>query len=160
MISLILTKLALAWDMSVVLGTVLLVRLMMTSSPMYNASAPQWAEERYWVAGVFGALTYALLAWAGRFYSRRKPASALRVPAINLANCAFLFLLGCLACWRYTDMFEGQYLFSKRVLFFSVLIVYALTTVVHYLVAVVLQKRRGAPAEVSGQVQAKGKVRG
>ena len=141
MSALILTKLALLWDMAVVLGTMLFVRTAMTHSPLFDAAAPQWAEERYWAAGTFAALTYALVAWASRFYSRRNHARPAVVPALNLGIFAFLFLLGMLACRRFAAIAEGQQLISKRALLFSIAISYIMTTVVHYLLASRLLKK-------------------
>ena len=129
-------------DLIILAGSLPLLRLIMIKSPLFNASAPQWASQRYWQAGVFAAVTYFLLALTSDFYSRNKMVKHAKVPAINFALISFIFFLGLLACWRYGVITEGMQFISKRALLFSTVISYFLTTLIHYLIALYFNKEK------------------
>ncbi len=116
------------------------LRIIMIHSPLFDASAPQWASRRYWISGIFSAVTYFLTALASGFYSRNKIVKKAKIPTVNFAIFSFIFFLGLLACWRYGVVTSGMQFISKRALLFSMVISYFLTTLIHYLIALYFNK--------------------
>ena len=142
MINLILTKLLLAWDLTTMLTAFLIVRMAMVRSPLFNPAAPQWEETRYWAAGAFAAFAYVLLAWVSGFYSRKAHTRPSVIPIVNLLIFIFILILGFLACWRYNEITDGMQFISKRVLLFSTVISYILTTIAHYFTALYIVNKK------------------
>ncbi len=138
---LILIIVALA-DFVILAGSLPLMRMIMIRSPLFDASAPQWAAQRYWQAGFFAAATYFLLALTSGFYNRNKIIKCAKVPMVNFVIISFIFFLGLLACWRYDIIIPGMQFISKRALLFSVVISYFLTTLIHYLIALYFNKEK------------------
>jgi len=127
-------------DFVIVACALPVLRIIMIHSPLFDASAPQWASQRYWISGIFLAITYFLIALSSGFYSRSKIVKNMKVPAVNLAIVSFMFFLGLLACWRYGVITSGMQFISKRALLFSIVISYFLTTLIHYLIALYFNK--------------------
>ncbi|MCK5851661.1 hypothetical protein KAH27_01420 [bacterium] len=116
------------------------LRIIMIHSPLFDASAPQWESQRYWISGFFLAATYFLTALVSGFYSRNKNIKKTKVPTVNFAIITFIFSLGLLACWRYGVVTSDMQFISKRALLFSMVISYFFTTLIHYLIALYFNK--------------------
>ncbi len=129
-------------DFIILAGIFPVLRMIMIHSPLFDASAPQWESRRYWISGIFSAVTYFLIALVSGFYNRNKIVKKTKVPAVNFAIISFIFFLGLLACWRYGVVTSGMQFISKRALLFSMVISYFLTTLIHYIIALFFNKEK------------------
>jgi len=115
-------------DFAFVAGSFIAVRGVMVMSPVINTGAQQWAQPRYWIAGIAAALIYILLSDINGFYNRLNETEFKKFPLINLINCGIVFGLGFAACLRFSSVFNGEQFLAKKVLFLSLVIIYILTT--------------------------------
>ncbi|RLD11447.1 MAG: hypothetical protein DRI44_03610 [Chlamydiae bacterium] len=134
--------LSIFYDLSVLFFVMPIIRIIMIKSPLFNGAEPQWTSRRYWISGIFAAATYFLLALTSDFYTTRKKVKCTKIPAVNFVIISFVFFLGLLACWRYGVITDGMQLISRRVLLFSMVISYFLTTLIHYLIALYFNKEK------------------
>ncbi len=128
----LLTQSALLLDAVAVASSVVLVRLVMAKSPLFDATAAQWQPLRYYVAAGIGAVLYVALAWAGGMYRIGRAGALARLPLMNFLNCVAMLGTGMLACARYAAANEDAALLARRALFFAAVLAYVLTTLVHY----------------------------
>lgn len=126
-------------DIAVVISMVLLIRHVLLASPMMDPSQPQWDAARYFDLGMLMALIFLILAWAAGMFSPHRQPEPGRLPVINLLNWTLIILLGLYACRQYTIYADAGILLSKRVLFFSGVVLYGITTVIHYSLGMLLR---------------------
>ena len=134
-------------DGIVVITAVLAARAFVLASPMQDPTQPHWVFARYRDMGCMLAMVYVVMLWAGGFVASPDRIERAKIPALNLLNSAVLFGMGLLACWYYALRHEGQAYVSKRVLFFSIILIYAITTVIHYSSAFLRDRRDGATGQ-------------
>ncbi|GEM_PF-2745131 len=120
-------------DFVFVTGSFVAVRGVMVMSPAVNSEAGQWALSRYWIAGIAAALIFVVLLFLNGFYKKLSEPQIKKLPLINLINCGIVFGLGIAACLRYSSVFNGEELISKKILFFSLIATYILTTFSRYI---------------------------
>ena len=104
-----------------------IVRSLMVLSPLFNTKAEQWNQLRYWIVGILAAFLFFILSKINGFYRKLNDAELKKLPLINLINCGIIFCLGIITCLQYFSVFDEQ-LFSKKVLFFALIVFYILTT--------------------------------
>jgi len=131
----------LALDVIAILSTVLLVRLMIMAGPMMDLTQPHWDVDRYLNLGLLMALVFVLLAWAAGMYSFQNALEPRRLPTVNLLNWLLILLLGMYANRQYATNVSGEILLSKRILFVSGMVLYGITTVIHYGLGMLLHSR-------------------
>ncbi len=121
-------------DFIFVILSFVVVRGVMVMSPVFNTQANQWNQLRYWIAGFAAAFVFIILSNLNGFYKKSNEVKSKRFPLINLINCGIVFGLGIVACLKYSSVFEGEQLLSKKILFLAVLAIYILTTFTHYFI--------------------------
>jgi hypothetical protein len=126
-------------DIAVVISVVLLIRHVMLASPMMDPAQQQWDPGRYYDLGMLMSLLFLMLACASGMFSPRNQPEPGRLPALNLLNWALIILLGLYACRQYAVYADNGILLSKRVLFFSGVVLYGITTVIHYSLGMLLR---------------------
>jgi hypothetical protein len=129
-------------DIIVIVSTTLLVRMVIMASPLMDVTQPHWAAARYTNLGLLMALVFVLLAWAAGMYSAHGALEPRRLPAVNLLNWSVILVLGLYACRRYAINTEGGILLSKRILFVAGMVLYGITTVIHYGLGMLLHARQ------------------
>lgn len=120
------------FDAAVVFCAVLGAWWLLRHSPFAAPQAPQWARERYLVAGVFSAIAYVLLTAAAGLYSPVRAPVRERIPLLNFGIVCTLFLLSLLAFARYAAWTENDVLLSRRVLFTALVAAFLVTSLHHY----------------------------
>jgi len=125
-------QLMLAVDAAIAVWSVLLVRRALEHSPTFDAVAPHWAYDRYVGLAVAAGGAFVLLAAGARLYAVRQPVPWRRVPLILLANCAVVYAVVALLGLYYSRATFGGLLFSRRSVFFALLLMYVGSTVAHY----------------------------
>ena len=127
-------------DFAVITAALPVARAIMIKSPLFDANAPQWNADRYFISSIFAAATYFLLALTGGFYSFSNKPSGTKIPAMNFGYFLFLFCLGLLACWRFAAISDGAVFISKRALLFALAVSYFITTSIHYFLNLMTNK--------------------
>jgi hypothetical protein len=147
-VPLLVGRLLMSLDATLVVWAVLAVRLALAHSTIFDGFAPHWQYERYVMLALLTGAAYVALSAAAGLYGPRAAARQQQVPLLVLGNLALLYTVITVVCARYTSLTFGRVLLAQRAVLFALVVVYVASTLAHY--AHAAWRRRAGTATAPG----------
>lgn len=142
-------RLLMSVDAALVVWAVLAVRLALAHSTIFDGFAPHWQYARYVTLALMTGAAYVALTAATGLYGPRAGVRQQQVPLLMLGNLALLYAVIAIVCARYTTLTFGRELLAQRAVLFALVLVYVVSTLVHYAHAAWC-RRAGARSDGTG----------